>query len=168
MKKILLALLAFCSGVILTSSYNRINTSYVTCQYYEGGFESVLYIPDFKIGFFEEENSYLFDVTINTNEFIDYSGYDNQSMFVSLSFDGKIPYSISQSDHNVIEIPIENGKLPETLSFQIDSKNNFFTNDNLEILNQFLAEDSDRLLVSLNIYSPDGIIEQVANTYIYK
>lgn len=166
LKYILVCICCFAVGAICMNLYNRENYKYVECNFVEGNFENVNYIPNYEVKFYNEDDYYFFDVWVETNEFIDFTGYENDSMYISLSFDGRIPFSIDESNHKIIEIPLNDGKLPDTFHFRIDKNDNAFKDEDLNILNEFLEKKTDSLIVSLNLYNPEGIIEQVANQYI--
>lgn len=106
---------------------------------------------------------------MNLNDSIDFSGYsDNQAIFASVSFDGEVPFSVLESNKKYIQIPLLDGKLPKEYSFSISSKDDAFKDDDLKILNNFLRGKEDELVVSVNLFDPEGIIIQVSNIYISK
>lgn len=60
-------------------------------------------------------------------------------MFASVSLDGFKPYSIlDEQDYEFIQIPLHDGKMPETFDFKVTADDNMFNDESLKIFNRFL------------------------------
>ena len=142
-------------------------TEYV-CSHYSNEFENIMYMsPATEIEFYQDEDEYFFNIALILNDQIDFSGYsENTTMFASISFDGLIPYSVLEANQKYIQIPLQNGKMTETFNFTVSSEDNAFSGDDLEILNDFLNQETDQLVVSINLFDPNGIITHVTNVFI--
>lgn len=175
MKKIIFFILGIIIGSIITvlvfniEKQSNENKGYV-CSYYSNELQKVSYLDaSSEIEFHQDNEDYFFNIKLNLNDNIDFSGYsDNQVMFASVSFDGEVPFSVLESNKKYIQIPLLDGKLPKEYSFSISSKDDAFKDNDLIILNSFLEGKEDELVVSINLFDPEGIIIQVSNIYISK
>lgn len=175
MKKTLLVIVGLLIGCLATAVFYEYNdfresetdTDYV-CSRYSNAFNDVEYIkPSSTVDFYHDGNEYFFNITLDLNDRVDFSGYsNNDTMFVSISFDSLIPYSILEANHKYIQIPLQNGKMSEKFSFVVDDEDNAFSGKDLEILNTFLNQESSELVVSINLFDPNGIVTHIMNVFI--
>ncbi|MGB4985339.1 MAG: hypothetical protein WBO70_06160 [Erysipelotrichaceae bacterium] len=174
MKKNIIIVIAFTMGVVISIvGYSLINQNKTTnnnyvCSKYSNEFQTVNFSnPSTSIEYFQKDGLYFFNVTLSLNDAVDFSNYsDKGSAFVSVSFDGLIPYSTVGSKQKLVKIPLENGKLPSSYTFTISSNDNAFTGKDLEVLNNFLNKKEKRIVVSVNLFDPNGIIVQVSNVFV--
>lgn len=174
MKKFVLFILGVLSGCLIVIGYfyfypmNNKGDKVIECKRFVGQLNPISYVDEYSVEFTHTDSDYTFSVSIEPKDSIDFSHYSsNDVLYASLSFDGLIPYSILECDHAFVEIPLVDGKL-ERFSFSFDKSNHAFQGENLEILNQFLnGESGESIVVSLNLFNPNGIILEVYNSWIY-
>lgn len=181
MKKILLFIIGILVGCFLTISYFNFSkpneskeiseqTNYPTkskesvSELNQITYERSSTTVDITVVSTEE---YIINISLNFNDQIDFSGYsNNETAFASISFDGVVPYSILDASMKYIQIPLENGRLPSVYHFSVSSEDHAFKDENLNILNQYLRQETDELVVSVNVFDPNGFIIFVSNVFV--
>lgn len=107
MKNNIKIMMLFASGLLLgclimmaLNEYTKEKCPAYVCTQYKNDFESVDYEEETAVvDFHHDKEKYFFNVTLNLNTNVDYSDYsDNEVIFVSVSFDGLIPYSVLKTD----------------------------------------------------------------------
>lgn len=144
------------------------NIEKVDCQTFvsEPLKDQILLEPVFETNFYQEGDYYLFDFTLHFNDGLDFTGYESDKAYISVSFDGNMPYSILNEEYSYVEVPLENGRLPKLFQFRLDSTMNLVYGRNLESLEAFLDDTTSSFMMSINVYNPGGILVQNANTWI--
>lgn len=171
MKRVILfisGLLVGCLIMVAVNEYTKEKCPAYVCSQYKSGFDRVDYEEETAVvDFHHDKEKYFFNVTLNLNTNVDYSDYSkNDAIFVSVSFDGLIPYSVLKTDQKYIQIPLQQSRPPEEFSFTISSDDNAFSGEDLDILNSYLNGELDQLTVSVNLFDPNGLIILVSNSFI--
>ena len=146
--------------------YRNNNPNEYVCTQYANEFSSPKYIlPSTEVDFFHNDETYFFNITLYLNNQLSFSD-EFDRMFASVSFDGIIPYSVLEADHKYVEIPLQEGKAPEQYSFTISADDYAFSGEDLEILTSFLNHENDQLVLSINLFDPNGYITHVSNFFL--
>lgn len=158
-------------GVIATLLLATPKEPKYVCSQYTTDLSSVEYIESrgCTVDFYCNEDSYFFNVTIKPNSKIDYSGYSlNDKIYFCLSFDGIMPYCIHNRSYKYFDVPLKDGRLKDKVTFTISSEDDWFSGEDLEILNQYLNHEIDSFPVSVMQFDPAGIIQCTNVMFIHR
>ncbi len=152
--------------LIMINQTRTVTKKEVACTYSErADFHDVSYVSAI-VAFEQSSDDYLIEISIKAKDSVDMSQFSNQNVYVSVTFDGLIPFSTSEYDYNYFKIPLENGKIPSDYTIRITKDNDLFKGENLTKLNEFLEGKVDYLAVGIDVFNPDGNILMVCNSIV--